>query len=143
MALTPGRVDAEATEFLARQPHVAEFARALTRGQDAAVQRAAFGLCFLLFRILEASLGRPFPQLAAARIDEAHTAVSGWLAERAGEGPAGVLAGADDPAHPTLAGYILSLMYGDAGEYDERVRASLFLLLQTLTRALDVGAVEL
>ncbi len=142
MAYTPGRVDAEATEFLARQPHVADFAREQTQGQEPAVQRAAFGLCFLLFKILEASLGRPFPVVSEERIAEARDDVTRWLAERDVDDPAGVLGAADDPAHPTLAGHILSLVYGDAAEYDERVKTSLFLMLRTLSQALDLGEVE-
>ena len=75
----PGRIAEEASDFLARQPHVAAFAHSVTREQDAAVQRAALGLCFLLFKILDRSLGHPFPLLAETRIQAAHHAVTEWL----------------------------------------------------------------
>jgi hypothetical protein len=124
----PGRIDDEARDFLTRQPHVAAFACGVTREQDAAVQRAALGLCFLLFKILERSLGRPVPLLAQARIDEAQRAAR----ERR------------EPDHPTLPAYILAMFYGPgAEETDERVRAGLALMLRTLTDALEVGRVEI
>jgi hypothetical protein len=124
----PGRIDDEARDFLARQPHAAAFACRVTREQDASVQRAALGLCFLLFKILERSLGRPFPLLAPARIEGAHQA-----AREPREG-----------SHPTLPAYILAAFYGPgAEETDERVRADLALMLRTLTDALDVGRVEI
>ena len=128
-AYPPGRVDEEARAFLARQPHVAAFAHSITRGQDPVVQRAALGLCFLLFKIVERSLGRPFPQVAESRIHDAHRAAAEWLA-----GPAD---------HPTLPAYIISVFYGEGAEAcDEQVRAGLLLMLRTLTDALDVGRVE-
>jgi hypothetical protein len=142
-AFPPGRVEVEAREFLARQPHVAAFCQTETREQDAVVQKAAMGLCFLLFRILERSLGQPFPLLEEGRIAAAHEATTEWLGSIESADPEVVLKAADDPAHPTLIGYILSVFYGDrAGECDERVRASLFLMLRTLSDALDLGEVE-
>ena len=139
----PGRVEAEARAFLGRQPHVAAFCQAETREQDAAVQKAAFGLCFLLFRILERSLGQPFPLLAEEDIAAAHEAAGEWLRRIESADPAAVLKAADDPAHPTLVSYILAVFYGDgAAGCDERVRASLFLMLRTLSDALDLGEVE-
>ncbi|HKW91447.1 MAG TPA: hypothetical protein VJX92_06070 [Methylomirabilota bacterium] len=135
-AYPPGRIDAEAREFLAHQPHVAAFAHALTREQDPAVQRAALGLCFLLFKVLERSLGRPFPLLAESRLRAAHEASTAWLAALDGEDAARAL---DAPGHPTLAAYIVSVFYGDGAERcDERVRAGFALMLRTLTTALDV-----
>ena len=126
----PGRIDEEARDFLARQPHVAAFAHSVTREQDPTVQRAALGLCFLLFKVLERSLGRPFPLLAEARIDEAHRAAR----ERVDHAP----------DHPTLPAYIISVFYAEGSEgCDERVRAGLALMLRTLTDALDVGRVEI
>jgi hypothetical protein len=139
-AYPPGRVDEEARDFLARQPHVAAFAHSVTRGQDPAVQRAALGLSFLLFKILERSLGRPFPLLAESRIDEAHRAVTEWLASVDHDGSDRILEPA--PGHPTLAGYLLAVFYGDGAEAcDEGVRAGFMLMLRTLTDALDVGEV--
>jgi hypothetical protein len=112
----PARIDEEAREFLARQPHVAAFAHALTREQDEVVQRAALGLCFLLFKVLEKSLGRPFPLLAETRLRAAPETRAAWLAD-----------------------YIVSVFYRDGAETcDERVRAGFALMLRTLTAALDV-----
>jgi hypothetical protein len=128
-AYPPGRVDEEARDFLARQPHVAAFAHAITRGQDPVVQRAALGLCFLLFKILERSFGRPFPPLAESRIHRAHRAAT--------DGPA------DAADRPTLSAHLIAVFYGDGAEAcDEQVRAGLRLMLRTLTDALDVGRVE-
>jgi len=120
----PGRIDEEARGFLARQPHVAAFAHALTREQDPVVQRAALGLCFLLFKVLERSLGRPFPPLAQERLRSAHEAAL------------------DAPGEQPLAAYIVSVFYGDGAEScDERARAGFLLMLRTLTAALDVEAI--
>ncbi len=139
----PGRIDEEARDFLTRQPHVAAFAHAVTRGQDPVVQRAALGLCFLLFKILERSLGRPFPLLAESRLQAAQEASTAWLATLEGDEPGGVLEATDAPGHPTLAAYIITAFYGDAAEAcDERVRAAFALMLRTLTSALDLGAVD-
>ena len=139
----PGRIDEEARGFLARQPHVAAFAHSVTREQDPSVQRAALGLCFLLFKVLERSLGRPFPGLAESRLRAAHEAATGWLAAVEGEQSDRVLEAAGAPGHPTLPAYIIAVFYGDAAETcDERVRAGFVLMLRTLTDALDLGAPE-
>ena len=139
----PGRIDEEARDFLARQPHVAAFAHAVTREQDPTVQRAALGLCFLLFKILERSLERPFPLLAESRLRAAHDASKEWLAAREKEDPEAVLEAAGPPGHPTLAAYIMSVFYGENAEAcDERVRAGFVLMLRTLTDALDLGDIE-
>jgi hypothetical protein len=142
-AYPPGQVEAEASAFLAQQPHVAAFAQAVTRGQDSAVQKAALGLCFLLFKTLERSLGRPFPLLAEARIVEAHAATSQWLSRVDTPDASRVLSVVDDPGHPTLVSYILGVFYGGtAVECDDHVRATLYLMLRTLSDALDLGEVE-
>jgi len=139
----PGRVDEEARDFLVRQPHVAAFAHSVTREQDASVQRAALGLCFLLFKILERSLGHPFPLLSESRIQDAHQAVTAWLDTLDGPESDRVLETVSAPGHPTLPAYIIAVFYGDGSEgCDERVRAGLALMLRTLTDALDVGHVE-
>ncbi|MGH7315555.1 MAG: hypothetical protein ACREI6_08170 [Candidatus Rokuibacteriota bacterium] len=139
----PGRIDAEARDFLARQPHVAGFAHSVTRDQDPSVQRAALGLCFLLFKIVERSLGRPFPLLAESRIHDAHRAATKWLETLEAEDSERVLEAVSAPGHPTLPAYIISVFYGEGAEgCDERVRAGLALMLRTLTDALDVGQVE-
>jgi len=139
----PGRIDEEARAFLARQPHVAAFAHSLTREQDPAVQRAALGLCFLLFKIVERSLGRPFPELAESRLRAAHEAAAEWLQRVGGDSAGPVRAAAGAPGHPTLPAYIIAVFYGDALEScDEQVRTGLVLMLRTLSDALDLGAVE-
>jgi len=140
----PGRVEAEAAAFLGQQPHVAEFARAVTQELDESVQKAALGLAFLLFKILERSLGRPFPPVEPDRLAGAHEEVAEWLAQAAPDERA-PLSSLDTGSHPSLTSHILSLLYrGDAdpAEYDPDVRASLSLLLRTLTLALDIGPVE-
>jgi hypothetical protein len=142
-AYPPGRIDDEAREFLTRQPHVAAFAHSVTHGQDASVQRAALGLCFLLFKILDRSLGSPFPPLSESRIQDAHRAVTEWLEAIEGEESDRVLETVGAPGHPTLPAYIVSVFYGQGAEgCDERVRAGFALMLRTLTDALDVGRIE-
>jgi hypothetical protein len=107
------------------------------------VQRCALGLCFLLFKILERSLGRPFPLLSESRIQDAHQAVTEWLDTLDGEESARVLETVSAPGHPTLPAYIIAVFYGaDVEGCDERVRAGFALMLRTLTDALDVGQVE-
>jgi hypothetical protein len=139
----PGRIEEEARDFLARQPEVAAFARTVTREHDPTVQRASLGLCFLLFKILERSLGRPFPRLEEARLRAAHEASTEWLAGLAGDDSARILAAAGASGHPTLAAHLIAVFYGEgAGACDERVRAGLLLMLRTLTDALDLGPVE-
>lgn len=141
----PGRIADEAGDFLARQPHVTAFAQSITHEHDASVQRAALGLCFLLFKILERSLGHPFPLLAESRIQDAHQTVTEWLLtlEAGGEESDRVLETVNAPGHPTLPAYIIAVFYGDSAQgCDERVRAGFALMLRTLTDALDVGQVE-
>lgn len=141
----PEQIRGEADAFLGRQPHVAAFSHAMTGALDPAVQQAALGLCFLLFKILERSLGRPFPRLEDARIRAAHAATQAWLAEEGGGEPGAIAAGLDARAHPSLVGHIIAVFYGGdaaAGGSDEQVKAVLVLLLATLTDALDLGAVE-
>lgn len=138
----PERVQAEAQAFLQQQPHVAAFTTVLMNEFEAAVQQAGFGLCFLLFKVLERSLGRPFPLLGEARIQQAYEANVGWLAETEA-GAESLLDTLEQGAHPSLIVYILSVFYGgDGGAYDTQVKANLFLLLKTLTEALDIGAVD-
>jgi hypothetical protein len=137
----PPQVQAEAQAFLVQQPHVAPFAAVIAKAFDEPVQRAAFGLAFLLFKVLERSLGRPFPPLAEARIQEAYEANVQWLAETE-IGASSLLDTLQAGEHPSLIAYILSVFYGEGGTYDTDVRANLFLLLKTLTEALDIGAVE-
>jgi hypothetical protein len=138
----PERVRAEAQAFLTGQPAVAPFATVIAGPFDEPVQRAAFGLAFLLFKVLERSLGRPFPPLTEARLQEAYEANVQWLAETE-VGAASLLDTLAAGEHPSLTSYILSVFYGgDGGAYDRDVRANLFLLLKTLTEALDIGTVE-
>jgi hypothetical protein len=145
MAFAPARIADEAQAFLARQPHAAAFAQSVTRQFDPAVQKAGLGLAFLLFKILEASLGRPFPELAEARVLEAYAGTQAWLEQWEGAPPADVLLALDQAEHASLAAYILEVFYAGGGapdDYDETVRASLYCLLKTLTEALDLGQVE-
>ena len=139
----PERVAAEAQAFLAQQPHVAAFSHAVTRGANEAVQRAALGLCFLLFKVLERSLGRPFPELAEARITDAYATTRAWLDGQEAD-PGAVVRAMDEAAHPSLVTHVLATLYGGgaAADYDDGVRASFALLLGTLTDALDLGAVD-
>ncbi len=142
-AYPPGRVEQEAREFLERQPDVAAFAHAVTREHDPVVQRASLGLCFLLFKILERSLGRPFPRLEESRLRAAHEASTEWLAGLEGDDSARILAAAGAPGHPTLAAHLVAVFYREGAEgCDERVRAGFLLMLRTLTDALDLGPVE-
>ena len=141
----PARVASEAQLFLELQPHAAAFSQSVTSGFDPAVQKAALGLAFLLFKVLEASLGRPFPLLAEDRVMEAYAETQAWLAEHDDTGPARLLEALEHGEHPSLPAYILSVFYEGgtaAADYDETVRASLFCLLKTLTDALDLGRVE-
>ena len=141
----PERVAAEARAFLAQQPHVAAFSHAVTRDANETVQRAALGLCFLLFKVLERSLGRPFPELTEARITDAYATTRAWLDGPEAVDPGAVVRAMDGAAHPSLVTHVLATLYGGgaaAADYDDGVRANLALLLATLTDALDLGPVE-
>lgn len=141
----PARVASEAQAFLELQPHAVAFSQSMTGAFDPAVQKAALGLAFLLFKVLEASLGRPFPLLAEGRVVTAYAATQEWLAEHDDTGPAELLEALEHGEHPSLPAYILSVFYEGgpaARDYDETVRASLFCLLKTLTDALDLGRIE-
>lgn len=144
----PGRKEEEAHQFLERQPHVAAFCQVVTKEFDATVQKAALGLAFLLFKILEASLGAPFPPVAQHRIQEAYEATTEWLEQWEGADPRiflrNVQGGGEFP-HPNLVQYLLTFFYGgdpESVDYDQEVKASLFLLLKTLSDALDIGETE-
>ena len=147
-AYPPGRQEDEARQFLERQPHVAAFCQVATKEFDPTVQKAALGLAFLLFKILEASLGRPFPPVGQHRIQEAYEATADWLEQWEGADPRiflrSVQGGGEFP-HPNLVQYLLTVFYGgdpESVDYDQEVKASLFLLLKTLSDALDLGEVE-
>ena len=147
-AYPPGRQADEAREFLERQPHVAAFCQVVTKEFDAAVQKAALGLAFLLCKILEASLGAPFPPVAQHRIQEAYEATTEWLEQWEGAHPRIFLRsvqGRGEFPHPNLVQYLLTFFYGgdpESVDYDQEVKASLFLLLKTLSDALDIGEPE-
>jgi hypothetical protein len=131
--------------FLEHQPHAAAFSQAVTSAFDPAVQKAALGLACLLFKVLEASPGRPFPLLAEERVMTAYAETQGWLGEHDGAAPAQLLEALEHGDHPSLPAQILWVIYEGgtaAAEYDETVRASLVCLLKTLTDALDLGRVE-
>jgi hypothetical protein len=136
------RIASEAAAFGARQPHVAAFADAAMGEQDRVVHQAALGLSFLVFKVLERSLGRPFPTVEPTRLGEAHERTRRWLGDTADD-PGRTLAHAVDPRRPTLAGHVLSVFYGDSlRDCDERVQASLYVLLETLVDVLDLGPAE-
>jgi len=144
----PERAEEEAGAFLQRQPHVAAFCHSATKPFDEHVQKAALGLAFLLFKILEASLGAPFPQVARERVMEAYDATAAWLEQWAGADPRlflqRVLDEGESP-HPSLVRYLLTAFYGgdpESAAPDAEVAASLFLILKTLCDALDIGPVE-
>ncbi len=146
-AYPPGRAGDEARSFLEQQPHVAAFCQMVTNEFDPTVQKAALGLTFLLFKILEASLGASFPRVAEHRIREAYEATTEWLEQWEGADPRiflrSVQGGGEFP-HPNLVQYLLTVFYGgdpESVDYDQEVKASLFLLLKTLADALDIGEV--
>jgi hypothetical protein len=140
----PARLQMEAAAFLDQQPHVGAFTSLVGREFDDGVQRTAFGLAFLLFKILERSRGQNLPTLAEEPINVAYEANVDWLAALEG-GEAEVVAAVDAGPDPQRLGYILSVFYegdGDPGGYDIRVRANLYLMLKTLTEALDAASTE-
>jgi hypothetical protein len=81
------RATAEAKVFLERQPHVREICRQLIEEFDPEAQKAALGLTFLLFRIVEASLGAPFPTISRERLIQAYEATTEWLEQWEGADP--------------------------------------------------------
>lgn len=144
----PERAEEEAVAFLRRQPHVAAFCHSVTKQFDENVQKAGLGLAFLLFKILEASLGAPFPPVARERVLGAYEATTAWLEQQEGMDPRVFLQMAmaeGESAHPNLVRHLMAVFYGDAPERaapDVEVAASLFLMLKTLCDALDIGPVE-
>jgi hypothetical protein len=143
-AYDAARTAAEARGFLARQPFVAAFSHAVTQGQDETVQRAALGLCFLLFKVLEASGGRPFREVTEARVVAGHADARAALAELAAPDADAVIRAMDGGA-PGLVAHILAAFYGGDGAgaaYDDGVRANLALLLGALARTLALGRGE-
>jgi hypothetical protein len=124
----PERVQSEARAFLEHQPEVAALSAQASEAFDTSVQQATFGLAFLFFKVLERSVGAPFPRIGEDRLRSA------W------EGNVQRLAGLPESVASGLVAYVMTVFYGgDTGPYDARVRASLVLLLQTLTEATDVG----
>lgn len=148
MMTDPVTAEDEAKGFLERQPHVAELCRRATEEFDHQAQKAALGLTFLLFKIIEASLDAPFPTVARQRITEAYQATTEWLDQWEGAHPRvflrSVVEGGEFP-HPNLIQYLLTVFYGgdaESSEYDAEIKATLFLLLKTVSDALDLGRVE-
>jgi len=142
------RAAAEAKAFLAHQPYVGEICHQLTEEFDPETQKAALGLAFLLFKIVEASVGSTFPTVSRERLIQAYEATTEWLEQWEGSDPRffirSVQGGGEFP-HPNLVQYLLTLFYGgdpESAEYEDEAKASLFLLLKTLTDALDIGVVE-
>jgi len=140
----PARLQMEAAAFLDQQPHVGTFTSLVGREFDDTVQRTAFGLAFLLFKVLERSRAQSLPVLGEEPINAAYEANVDWLATMEGGEPALIEAVESGPDLNPLS-YLLSVFYegdGDPGGYDIRVRANLYLMLKTLTEALDAGAPE-
>ena len=140
----PARLQMEAAAFLDQQPHVGAFTSLVGRDFDDTVPRTAFGLAFLLFKILERSRGRSLPVLGEEPINVAYETNVDWLAAMDG-GEAALMETVESGADLNPLGYILSVFYegdGDPGGYDIRVRANLYLMLKTLTEALDAGSAE-
>ena len=142
------RATAEAKAFLARQPYVGEICRQLMGEFDPETQKAALGLAFLLFKIVETSLGAPFPSVGRERLVQAYEATTEWLEQWEGADPRfflrSVQGGGEFP-HPNLIQYLLTVFYGgdpESAEYDDEVKASLFLLLKTVADALDIAPVK-
>jgi len=142
---SPGRAEAEAKAFLQRQPHVAAFCRTVTGSFDTNVQKAGLGLAFLLFKVMEASCGGPWPAVARERVMEAYEATTAWLGHWERADPQVFLRsvlGTEESPGLDLGGYLLGVVVGaDPGSagYDAQVVASLLLLVKTLADALDVG----
>ena len=80
------RATAEARVFLERQPYVGEICRQLMKEFDPEAQRAAMGLTFLLFKIVETSLGAPFPTISRDRLIQAYEAITEWTTRTGGSG---------------------------------------------------------
>jgi hypothetical protein len=124
----PDRVEAEARAFLEQQPDVASLSAMASEAFEGPVKQATFGLAFLFFKVLERSVGAPFPRVSEERLRKA------W------EGNIERLTGLPESVASGLVAYVMTVFYGgDSGPYDARVRAALVLLLQTLTEATDVG----
>jgi hypothetical protein len=147
-AYPPGRAATEARAFIDRQPHVAAFCGAVSREFDLPAQKAALGVAFLLFKVLEASLGAPVPPVSRPRLGEAYAATTEWLERWEGADPRIFLRHAEGGGawpQPNLLQYLLVLCYGgdpESAEYDAEVKASLFLLLKTVADALDLGGAD-
>jgi len=140
----PARLQMEAAAFLDQQPHVSAFTSLIGRDFDDTVQRTAFGLAFLLFKILERGRAQALPALGEDPINAAYEVNVDWLAAMEG-GEAALMETVESGPDPNPLGYILSVFYegdGDPGGYDLSVRANLYLMLKTLTEALDDGAGE-
>ena len=144
----PERAEAEASRFLERQPHVAELCQKATQELDDPARKAALGLTFLFFKIVEASLGAPVQMVTRQRIVDAYRATTEWLERWEGAHPGiflrSVEAGEEFP-QPNLIQYLLTVFYGgdpESEEYDDEVRATLFLLLKTLSDSVDFGPLE-
>ena len=148
IAYPPERAEDEARGFIQRQPHVAKLCQSATTEFDDHVKKTALGITFLLFKILEASRGAPFPTVTRQRITEAYQATTEWLERSEGVHPRiflrSVEGGGEFP-QPNLIQYLLTVFYGNDGEsaeYDEEVKATLFLLLKTVSDALEISPVE-
>lgn len=134
----------EARAFIRNQPHVAAFLRELTEEFDQEVQKAALGLVFLLFKVVEAHRGTPPGPISRERIQGAYDAATTWMERWDGATERLFIRGLGTSGEfpvPHLVQYVLQTFYaGDSGahEYDQEVRGSLFLILKTVADALSL-----
>lgn len=138
----PIQAEREAKAFIGNQPHVAAFLRDMTRELDQDVQKAALGLVFLLFKVVEAHRGtRPGP-LSIDRVHQAYESTVAWVERWDGAEERFFQRGLETSGEfptPHVVQYILDTFYGgDSGpeEYDSEVKGALFLILMTLADAL-------
>ena len=138
----PVQAQDEAKAFLRNQPHVAAFLRDVTEEFDQEVQKAAFGLVFLLFKVVEAHRGAPAAAISRERISAARDAAVEWIERWDGAAEKLFLRGLETSTEfpvPHLVQYILGTFYaGDSGthEYDREVKGDLFIILKSIADAL-------
>ena len=139
----PVQAQGEAKAFIRNQPHVAEFLRDFTGEFDKEVQKAALGLAFLVFKVVEAHRGAPPSPISRARIQEAYDATVAWVERWDGAEEKLFLRACETSGEfpiPNLVQYVLQTFYADdsgAPEYDQEVKGNFFLILKTIVDALS------
>lgn len=139
LAYEPARSEAEARGFVERQPHLVALAEMLTREFDRDTQKTALGLLFLLTKVLEAHREAPVASVSRERLAAAYRATVEWLERWEGADPR-VLAAREELSRPQLAPYLVARFYPGGtspAEYEDEVRTSLVLLLQTALDACE------